>query len=94
MDKDGFTTYILRCRDGTLYTGYARDACKRLAAHNAGSGAKYTRSRLPVTLAHTEHYATKSEAMSREAYIKQMTHEEKELLISSNAGTNVKAPCE
>ena len=57
--------YILLCADGTLYTGWTSDIEKRLAAHNAGRGAKYTRGRRPVTLLYSEECATKSEAMKR-----------------------------
>ncbi|HIR16602.1 MAG TPA: GIY-YIG nuclease family protein [Candidatus Caccocola faecigallinarum] len=72
--------YILLCADGTLYTGWTNDIEKRLAAHNAGRGAKYTRGRRPVTLLYSEECATKSEAMIREAAIKKLSREEKLLL--------------
>ena len=72
--------YILLCADGTLYTGWTNDIEKRLAAHNAGRGAKYTRGRRPVTLLYSEECATKNEAMSREAAIKKLSHEEKLML--------------
>ena len=58
-------TYILRCADGTLYTGWTNDLEKRLAAHNAGTGAKYTRPRRPVTLVYHEVFETKEAAMRR-----------------------------
>ena len=74
-------TYILRCADGTLYTGWTNDLTKRIAAHNAGNGAKYTRSRRPVELVYYELFPTKEEAMQREYEIKQMTREQKEKLI-------------
>ncbi|MDD3921054.1 MAG: GIY-YIG nuclease family protein [Eubacteriales bacterium] len=77
----GFVTYMLRCRDGSYYTGYARNAENRLAVHNAGKGAKYTRSRLPVELVYTESYESKTEAMRREVMLKRMTHAQKERLI-------------
>lgn len=77
-------TYILRCADGTLYTGWTNDLQKRLAAHNSGKGAKYTRTRLPVELAYFEEFSTKEEAMSREWHIKQMSRSEKLLLIAKN----------
>lgn len=76
-------TYILRCGDGTLYTGWTNDLEKRLASHNAGTGGKYTRSRLPVTLVYFEEHETKREAMQREWAIKQLTREEKLSLIAS-----------
>ena len=58
-------TYILRCADGTLYTGWTNDLEKRLAAHNAGTATKYTRPRRPVTLVYQEAFPTKEEAMRR-----------------------------
>lgn len=75
-------TYILSCGDGTLYTGWTNDLDRRLAAHNAGRGGKYTRARLPVTLVYSEEYDTKEQAMSREWEIKQMTRAEKLKLIN------------
>ena len=74
-------TYILSCADGTLYTGWTNDLDRRLAAHNAGRGGKYTRARLPVTLVYHEEFATKEEAMAREWAIKQLTRREKLKLI-------------
>lgn len=74
-------TYILSCADGSLYTGWTNDLERRLAAHNAGKGGKYTRARRPVTLVYSESYETKEEAMSREAKIKQLTRAEKLQLI-------------
>ena len=74
-------TYILRCADNTLYTGWTNDLEKRLAAHNAGKGGKYTRVRLPVTLAYYEAFETKAEAMRREVLIKQLSRAEKLKLI-------------
>ena len=74
-------TYILRCADGTLYTGWTNDLDKRLKAHSTGNGAKYTRSRLPVTLVWFETFETKQEAMAREWQIKHLTREEKLALL-------------
>jgi len=76
-------TYLLRCADNTLYCGWTNDLEKRLAAHNAGLGAKYTKSRLPVTLVYYEEYDTKEEAMRREFRIKRLTRAEKMKLIES-----------
>lgn len=76
-------TYILSCADGTLYTGWTNDLDRRLAAHNAGRGGKYTRSRLPVTLVYHEEFETKQEAMSREWAIKHLTREQKRKLIEN-----------
>lgn len=69
--------YVLKCADNTLYTGYTTDIDKRLSTHNAGKGAKYTRSRLPVTLLYSEKFASKSEAMRAEAKFKQKTRQQK-----------------
>ncbi len=76
-------TYLLRCKDGTLYCGWTNDLEKRLASHNAGKGAKYTRSRHPVTLVYYETFETKEEAMSREFAIKKMCRSEKMKLIEA-----------
>jgi putative endonuclease len=62
--------YIVRCSDGTLYTGWAVDVAARVKAHNAGRGAKYTRMRLPVKLVYSEELPTRAEAMKRERQIK------------------------
>lgn len=74
--------YILRCSDDTLYTGWTNDINRRLAAHNEGRGAKYTRGRRPVTLAYLEEFATKEEAMSREARVKKLSRAQKILLLN------------
>ena len=74
-------TYIVRCADGTLYTGWTNDLTKRVAAHNAGTGAKYTRARRPVELVYYEVFSSKEEAMHREAEIKSLTRDEKEALL-------------
>ena len=80
--KRRYYTYMVRCSDGSYYTGYTTDLGKRVASHNAGSGAKYTKSRRPVQLIYSETYETKHDAMSREAKIKQLSHREKEQLIT------------
>lgn len=74
-------TYILKCTDGTLYTGWTNDLERRLAAHNAGKGGKYTRSHRPVELVYFEEYETKEEAMRREVLIKQLPRIKKLKLI-------------
>lgn len=74
--------YMLRCCDGSLYTGYTDDVDRRLACHNSGKGAKYTRSRLPVALAYSEECADKSAALKREYAIKQLTKAQKESIIT------------
>ena len=75
-------TYILKCADDTLYCGWTNDLEKRLAAHNAGTAAKYTRTRRPVNLVYYEEFETKQEAMSREFHIKRMSRLEKLALIN------------
>ena len=75
--------YILRCRDESLYTGWTNDLEQRVAAHNTGKGAKYTRGRGPVELVYLEEFDTKQEAMSKEAKIKRLTRKEKLLLIEN-----------
>lgn len=76
--------YILRCRDGTLYTGITTDVDKRFAAHNAGKGAKYTRGRGPLQLLYREQCADHSAALKRELEIKKLTRQEKELFLLNN----------
>lgn len=76
-------TYILKCADGTFYTGWTNDLDRRLAAHNAGKGGKYTRSHRPVSLAYFETFETKAEAMRREVQIKQLTRAQKLELIEA-----------
>ena len=80
MEKS-WKLYILRCRDGSLYTGITTDVEKRLAAHNAGKGAKYTRSRKPVELVYQEACDDHSHALRRELEIKALAKEEKLKLI-------------
>lgn len=79
--------YVLECADGTYYTGYTTDVERRVAEHDAGEGAKYTRGRTPVELVHTERYETRSAAMSREHEIKSLSRAAKEGLIAdANSG--------
>lgn len=78
-------TYILRCSDDTLYTGWTNNLEKRIKAHNKGKGAKYTKARLPVMLAYYEAFPTKEEAMHREWEIKQMSRKEKEKLLNAKS---------
>lgn len=81
--------YILRCCDGSLYTGYTTDVSRRVAEHNGdggavknrAAGARYTRARRPVFLVHTEVCESRSAALKREATIKKMTKAEKEALL-------------
>ncbi len=81
--KDNWTVYIVRCSDNTLYTGIAKDVTKRIKEHNSGNkiGAKYTRSRGPVTLVYTEDAETRSHASKRECEIKKMDKKSKEMLL-------------
>ena len=73
--------YILLCADNTLYTGWTNDLERRLLAHQNGTGAKYTRARLPVSLVYSECFSSKSEAMQREVAIKKLSRLEKLCLI-------------
>ena len=78
-----YFVYMLECGDGSYYTGFTTDVERRVKTHNAGKGAKYTKTRLPVKVIHTEEFATKEEAMSREWHIKHdLTREQKEELIA------------
>ena len=83
MSQENFT-YIVKCSDGSLYTGWTNDLDKRLKAHNSGRGAKYTKTRRPVELVYYEKFLTKQEAMSREARIKQLSRSQK---LELTAGT-------
>ena len=76
-------TYILKCNDNSLYTGWTNDITHRLKMHNEGKGAKYTRGRGPVELVYLEEFETKQEAIIREAKIKRLTRKEKLLLIEN-----------
>lgn len=78
-------TYIVECSDGTFYTGWTNDLDRRIAAHNSGKGAKYTKTRRPVTLVYYEMFEAKEEAMRREYEIKQYSRRQKEKLIDGNA---------
>jgi putative endonuclease len=74
--------YMLRCRDGSLYTGITNDLPKRLTAHTAGRASKYTRSRIPVRLAYSEPQRSKSAALKREAANKRLRRAEKDRLVA------------
>ena len=80
MSEENYT-YILECADGTLYCGWTNHLKERVAAHNAGKGAKYTKNRRPVVLKYYETFSTKQEAMRREWAVKQLSREEKLALI-------------
>lgn len=80
--KNGWYVYMLRCRDGSLYTGITTDPARRLAEHNAGTaGARYTRTRRPVTLVYSEPAADRSAASRREAALKKLPRPRKLALI-------------
>ena len=85
-NKPIWKVYILRCADGSLYTGITNDLEGRLQKHNNGSGAKYTRSRLPVSMIYSETVTDKSQALKREYALKQLKREEKERLIAGEKG--------
>ncbi|WP_229120677.1 GIY-YIG nuclease family protein [Halapricum desulfuricans] len=82
--SDEHHVYVLRCADDTFYTGYTTDVERRVEEHQAGQGAKYTRGRTPVELLHVESYETRSEAMSREYEIKQLSRADKERLVDTS----------
>jgi putative endonuclease len=75
--------YIVRCADGTLYTGYARDPVLRERAHNSGRGAKYTSGRRPVQLVYREAFRSLGKALAREYIVKQLTRAQKEALVAA-----------
>lgn len=79
----GWYVYMLRCGDGSLYTGYTDDVQRRLAVHQSGKGAKYTRSHAPVELAYWEELPDRSMALRREAAIKKLSRKQKLALIAS-----------
>lgn len=76
-------TYMVRCKDNSLYVGWTNNLEKRMKAHNEGKGAKYTKPRLPVELVYFEEFGTKQEAMSREYHLKKLSHKEKEMLVEN-----------
>ena len=76
-------TYIVKCCDGSFYTGWTTDLEKRLKAHNEGKGAKYTRARRPVELVYWEFYNNRSEAQKRECSIKKLSHIQKQILAKN-----------
>ena len=86
----GWYVYIVRCADRTLYTGVAKDLLSRIAAHNDGRGAKYTRQRLPVKLVYSETAADRGAAQRREYEIRQLTRAAKRALFA-NSRSNSRA---
>lgn len=87
--------YFLRCRGGSLYAGYTNDLKKRLKAHQAGKGGRYTRSHLPVRMVYHEAFRTKRQAMRREWELKQMKKNEKEQICRGaiHGALNGKSAC-
>lgn len=86
-------TYIVRCSDGTLYTGWTNNLEKRIKDHNDGRGAKYTKPRRPVVLVYYEEFHTKEEAMHREWEIKQMSRKDKiSILAKGKSREDLKTP--
>ena len=88
MDHKAYM-YVVECRDESYYTGYTTDVKRRLAVHNSGKGAKYTRARLPVKLIYVEGFASKEEAMSAEALFKRKTRMQKENYFKENQNRNL-----
>lgn len=88
MDK-AWTLYILECKDGTLYTGITDDLQRRITAHTAGKGAKYTRGRGPFKLRYTELCESRSHASRRELQVKHMARDEKIHLCASSVNCGV-----
>ena len=82
-DEKTYYAYIALCSDGTYYVGYTDDVKKREKAHNLAKGAKYTRSRLPVSIVYVEECKDKSAAMSREWHLKRLTHAQKDELVKT-----------
>jgi putative endonuclease len=78
--------YVLSCADGSLYTGYTTEPARRVAEHDAGEGAKYTRGRTPVELVHVERHDSRGAALSREHEVKSLSRTEKEQLVAGSTG--------
>ena len=86
-DSKRYYLYVLECGDGTLYTGYTPDIEARLAQHRAGTGAKYTRGRGPLTLLASAEFPTKHDAMSAEYRFKRLTRDKKDALLAKAAAS-------
>ncbi len=78
-----FYVYILKCRDGSFYTGYTKDLDERTRQHQTGKGAKYTKAHPPESVAYVELFDTRSKAMKREREIKKLSHQQKHNLVIS-----------
>jgi putative endonuclease len=88
--RAGWHVYIVRCADRTLYTGVAKDLPERIAAHNDGRGAKYTRQRLPVKLVYSESAADRGAALRREWQIKQLKRAAKRALFARSRASSLR----
>ncbi len=86
MEPKPYQVYILRCGDGSLYTGIARDAAARLAQHSSGKGARYTKGRGPLEMVYLEPAASQGEALRREAAIRKLGRAGKEALVEGQGG--------
>jgi putative endonuclease len=84
--------YMVRCSDGTLYTGYARDPERRTQVHNSGRGAKYTAQRRPVSLVYWESCESRGAALKREFEVKRLARQQKELLVRTPAPVTTSSP--
>lgn len=88
MPKE-YVAYLLHCADGSFYAGFTTDLAARIRTHNAGKGAKYTRSRLPVSLAYCEEFDSEHAARSREWHLKRLTHAQKAALAAGREGEKI-----
>ena len=88
-DSTAWYVYIVRCRDGTYYTGCANDVCRRIDRHNRGLGAKYVRGRAPVRVVYSQAYGSRGDALRAEILIKKLTRKDKEQLIRTQKGVRV-----
>ena len=88
--KSRWFVYVVRCADGSLYTGTTTDTARRVAQHNAGTASRYTRSRLPVVLVYQKRVANQSAALVREAAIKKLSRQAKEVLIVAASPSPIK----
>jgi predicted GIY-YIG superfamily endonuclease len=82
--ESGYYVYIIRCKDGSYYTGHAKDVEKRFDMHKKGRGARYTRMHGPEKLVYVEPFESRSEAMRQERKIKTLSHDKKQQLINDN----------
>ncbi|MFN0118445.1 MAG: GIY-YIG nuclease family protein [Elusimicrobiota bacterium] len=87
-NETDWSVYLLRCGDGTLYTGIAKDPLARFKKHQSGKGAAYTRTHLPIELIYQENALSRSAALIREAKIKKMPKAKKEFLVKSKKGND------